>query len=278
MIYLLISILFTAAVSISMRVATSRSKNRYALLTVNYITSTLLSCAFTFRSGFFPAVPGLGRTLGLGVLNGVLFLSSFLLMQYTIRKSGVVLPTVFMKLGVMVPSLVSILFFHEQPTWMQCVGFALTVIAICVINLEKGSGAVGGGLMLVILLLCNGSADGMSKVYEEVGVPELSGQFLLYTFLVALILCTAIMLKNKQRIGKTEWIYGLVIGIPNYFTTKCLLTSLATVPAVVAYPTFCVAAILLVTLAGVLFFHEKLSKRQIIGLVIVLAALVLLNI
>ena len=46
----------------------------------------------------------------------------------------------------------------------------------------------------------------------------------------------------------------------------------------VVYPTFSVATILVVTLAGVVFFKERLSPRRWAALAIILAALVLLNI
>jgi len=46
----------------------------------------------------------------------------------------------------------------------------------------------------------------------------------------------------------------------------------------VVYPTYSVATIVLVTLAGVVFFRERLGKRQWIGLAAILVALVLLNI
>ena len=73
-------------------------------------------------------------------------------------------------------------------------------------------------------------------------------------------------------------IYGVLIGIPNFFSAKFLLKSLESVDAVIAYPTFSVATILVVTIVGVLAFKERLGKRQWAALCIILAALVLLNV
>ena len=47
--------------------------------------------------------------------------------------------------------------------------------------------------------------------------------------------------------------------------------------AVIVYPTYSVATLLVITLVGVVFFREKLGKRQYIALGIILAALALLN-
>ena len=68
------------------------------------------------------------------------------------------------------------------------------------------------------------------------------------------------------------------MGVPNFFSAKFLLMSLRYLPAVIVYPTFSVATILVVTLAGVCFFKERLRKKQWVAMVGILAALVMLNI
>ena len=117
----------------------------------------------------------------------------------------------------------------------------------------------------------------MSKVFEEVGVSSLKSQYLLCTFAFALLLCTALCIAKKQKLTVMDALFGLAIGIPNYCSTKFLLWSLGSVPAVVAYPTYSVGTIVLVTLAGVMAFREKLSKRKLIALGVIVAALALLN-
>ena len=57
-----------------------------------------------------------------------------------------------------------------------------------------------------------------------------------------------------------------------------MLKALNSVPAVIAFPTFSVSAVVIVTLAGLLVFKEKLSKKQWISLGIILVALIMLNI
>ena len=73
-------------------------------------------------------------------------------------------------------------------------------------------------------------------------------------------------------------IFGILLGVPNYFSAKFLLKSLESVPAVIAFPTFSVGAIVIITFTGVLVFKEKLSRKQVIGTAGILLALVLLNV
>jgi len=179
-----------------------------------------------------------------------------------------------------VPTLMAILVFREQPRLTQAAGLLLAVAAIFVIQgageKRRAGGVSIGGLLL--LLLTGGSADAMSKVFEEVGPQRLKDQFLLYTFAVALILCVVLVVVKKQRFGWKDVAFGLLIGIPNYFSARFLLLALGGVPAMIVYPSFSVGTIVLVALAGVLLFREKLNRRKIIGLLLILAALVLLNV
>ncbi len=280
-VYLALAVLSSALISVIMRLSSDRVKNNLSMLAMNYLTCMIM--AGLFVGGFwklFPQSPQLPSALGMGAVHGVLYLLSFMLFQYNVKKNGVVLSSVFMKLGLLVPMVVSILIFGEKPTLLQIVGFVVAVIAILIINFEpkKDEGKGKQGVGLVVLLLAGGAADGMSKIYEETGPRELSAQFLFYTFVVAFVLCVVLVIIRKQRIGKNEVLYGCLIGIPNFFSAKFLLASLGTVPAVIAYPTFSVATILVVTLSGVVIFRERLSLRQSMALAMILGALVMLNI
>ena len=73
-------------------------------------------------------------------------------------------------------------------------------------------------------------------------------------------------------------LFGALLGIPNFFSTKFLLMALGDLPAVIVYPTFSAGTILVVTVAGLLLFKEKLGKRQLLAMSVILLALILLNI
>ena len=277
MIYLLLAIVSSTLVSVIMRLSTDRVKQNVAMLAMNYLMCTLLAVGYTGVGSLLPASSALGQTLGMGAVHGALYLAGFVLLQFNVRQNGVVLSATFMKLGLLVPMAVSILAFGEQPEVLQIVGFVLAVAAIVLINQNKEGGAVRSGGSLLLLLLCGGCGDVMAKVFEELGEAALEQQFLLYTFVSALILCLALMLCKKQRPGVPEVLFGALIGIPNFFSAKFLLRALESVPAVIAYPTYSVATLLIITMTGVLLFREKLEKRQWCALGIILLALALLN-
>ena len=278
MLSLLLAIASSALITIIMRLSTNKAPAGKTMLASNYLVCFLLATCYAGFDRLFPAGDGLLPALGMGVFNGILYLGGFVMMQRSVKKNGVVLSSVFMKLGLLVPMALSIFLFGEMPTVLQIAGFILAVLAIILINFKKdGSSATAvGGLLL--LLLMNGGGDAMSKVFEEIGNPALSNQFLFYTFLAAFALCVLLVIFTREKPDITSILFGLLIGIPNFFSAKFLLMALQEVPAVIAYPTFSVAGLLVVTLAGVLFFKERLEKRQWVALAIIAAALVLLNV
>ena len=279
MISLCLAVLSSALVSIIMRLSSGRVNHNLGMLTMNYIVCTLLSGLFGgFRGAFVLGDSQVGLTLAMGTVNGFLYLAGFVLMQTNIRKNGVVLSSIFQKLGLLVTLVISVVFYQEIPDLLQSSGFVIAVAAIVLMNYQKGSGAVGSRGALIAMLLCCGMADAMSKIFTESGVAELEEQFLLYTFAVAMGLCFIIMTVNSQKIGLREALFGTMIAVPNFFASKFLLGALESLSAVIVYPVFSVGTILVVTLAGVLAFRERLGKRQWVGVAAILAALVLLNI
>jgi len=279
MLFLILAIFSSAMVSIVMRLSSGKVTGNFSMLVMNYLMCSLLSAVSAGVGNLFdPSDPRLVITTAMGCFNGVLYLASFVLLQVNVRRNGVVLSSTFMKLGLLVTMVISVCFYKEIPSLIQSVGFVLAIGAILLINYRKESGSAGFKSGLLWLLLCGGMADAMSKIFEESGVPGMEGQFLFFTFFTALIFCILCMLAKGQRIGRWEAIFGLLIGIPNFYSSKFLLRALEDVAAVIAYPVYSVAGILVVTLAGVAFFRERLEKRQWFALALILTALVLLNI
>lgn len=278
MFYLILAIASSALVSVIMRLSDRKVTGNIAMLAVNYLMCVAVSVVYA-GDNLFVSAPGLTGAVLMGIINGMLYLGGFVLLQLNIRHNGVVLSSTFMKLGLLVSLAVSVIFFHEVPDLLQIIGFCLAVGAIVLINFKRESGGEAGFKAgLILLFLVGGMADAMSKIFEELGNSALSDHFLVCTFLMASLLCTVLMTVKGQRPGKWEAIFGLLIGVPNFFCAKFLLGALKSIPAVIVYPVYCVGTILVVSMIGVLAFRERLEKRQWLGMGLILIALVLLNV
>lgn len=298
MLYLVLAVVSSVLISVLMRVSEKSVKNPMLLFVANYLVCILISIAYMGQITVDLHAPKIGTALVLGICSGILYLLGFVLLQYNIRKNGVVLSSTFMRLGVLVPTAMAVLVFHEKPNVTQLLGFLVALAAILVMNLKMGESKelsektadvveaptekkkVPGIVWLIILLLTGGFTDSLANVYDKAGNPDLKNQYLLFIFFVAFVCSVigALLQVKKQKTNYMDFVWGFLIGIPNYYSARFLLLSLGKLPAILVYPAFNVATILVVTLVGVIGFKEKLEKNKVIALGMILLALVLLNI
>lgn len=278
MLYLILAIASSALVSITMRLSEKHITNQMAMFMANYVVCIALSAAFMDWQTTAAIGTGIVSVVALGIINGILYLVGFVFLKYNMLHNGMVLPSTFMKLGVLIPTIMAVVVFHETPKWTQSLGICVAIIAIVVIHFEKDALKEGNKkIWLILLLFISGITDSMANVYEQVGIPEGKDGFLLVTFFIAFMLATIFALIGKNKISRKDLLFGMLIGIPNYFSARFLLLALGSVDAVLAYPMYSAATIVVISIAGVLAFREKLSKKKIGALAMIVAAVCLLN-
>ena len=280
MFFLLLAICSSALLAIILKLSGSKSDNTYGVCLFNYMTASLI--AFLFISDKNLLTTG-GTVLGMGAVSGILYLGSLALYQININKNGTVLAAVFSKLGVIIPTAMGFIFFSETPSLVQILGILVAIVAIVVINYQKGDSEVKSGAKvqaagLLLLLLVGGLCDSTSKVFESIGDRKDDDRFMFFIFLFAGIFTLVPLIRSKKKIDLTTAICGIIIGIPNYFVTRFLLKALTEMPSFIVYPTYSVGTVILISLMSRIFFKEKLNKQQLIGVGLILVALVMLNI
>ena len=77
--------------------------------------------------------------------------------------------------------------------------------------------------------------------------------------------------------NRFDVIYGLVLGLSNYLSTKFLIRAIYVIPAYMAYISYGLGVVIFVNLINLLFMHESLSRRDYIGMALAMSAIVLLN-
>lgn len=278
MLFLLLAMLFSAVLAMVLKYLNTSSP--YGVFFFNYITCTVL--AFTameprtlYNGDFTPC--------WLGGITGLIYLASLSANGYSIHKNGAILSSVFTRLGVLVPIVVSVALFGERPTALQGLGVALAVVAAVVMNgLPGRSHDPGAGtriylVPLVLTLLLNGAADAMSKVFTQLGRRQDDGLFMFYIFLFAGLATLVLLVKERRPLTARDLLFGVLAGVPNFLSSRLLLAALTQLPAFLVYPSYSVGVILVISVASFLFFHERLNTRQLGAAGMILAALVLLN-
>lgn len=279
MIYLLLGILCSASIAITMRLAEGRVRNNMLMLASNYAACLVLAWVMLQSSGGLDLRgEGLPFALGLGAVNGVLYIAGLVLYQRSIRSNGVVLSATFMKLGVLVPTVMAIVVFGEKPGAIQTAGLLGAITAILLMNyVPDGQGESRLSVMLLVLLAVSGTSDSLSNVFNVLGEAGCKDLFLLMIFVVALLLAIVMILRNGERFCVKDAMWGIAVGVPNYFSARFVLLALAELPAIIVYPVYNILTIMIVTLVGVAAFREKLTRTKWIALGMITLAIAALS-
>ena len=284
MVQLLFAILSSASMALVLKLFRSQKGNRYGLLLGNYLTCVLIALFSLPDRG--QILRGSPSTLLMGLGAGVLFVAGLITLQSSVRLNGATLSAAFAKLGLLVSLALSVLCFGERPGLLQLLGVALVLAALVLIHTKGGEKSEGGAprslSLLLLTLLAGGGADAMAKVFEQLGRPEEDRLYFLYLFLTAALLTGLLALLERRRSGKRillrELAAGVAVGVPNYFSSYLLLLALEQLSAFLVYPVFSTGTILLVLLLSALLFRERPGRRQLLGILLILGALVLLNV
>lgn len=281
MIYLVLAIASSALISIVMRASETYVKHEMSMFMANYAVCMGVSFAFMQEKGQMISLVQEGDwlTIGLGVLSGILYLANFLFYKFNMKCNGIVMSATFMKLGVLVPTIMAVVVFHEIPKVTQVVGIFMAIGAIILIHFEKHAFSESKHMVwLLLLLFLSGFTDSMANVFEKLGTADRKDAYLLVTFGMAFLITVVFICLEKRKPNAKDLFFGALIGVPNYFSSRFLLLALEQIEAVLVYPTYSVTTMIVITIAGVFLFHEKIGKKKLGALAMILLAIALLNI
>ena len=285
MIYLTLGVFCSAAMSVVLKIFSESKGNRFGIILGNYLTCIVLAFCFLPDKAAvlrFPTAPLLW-----GALGGCFYVGGIVTMQSSILKNGAAVTAAFAKLGLVAAVGVSLL-FGEKPGVLQFVGIVLAVAAAVFMQTgqkaetgKTGKSLGAGALLLFFVWATGGGGEAMAKVFDELGRDADKPLYLFSLFSTAALLSGVFAVVEGKRTGKKllpkEALSGVAVGAANYLSSFFLLLSLHTLPGTLSYPVYSGGAILVVTLISVLFFREKPTVRQYIGLAGILVSLVLLN-
>lgn len=299
---LLAAIACSTAIALILKHGEERGHSRYPILATNYAAATALSLWLAVRADLFRHLNGasvayLIQELGsghpadgfltpgsssvwalvIGIPTGVLYFLGFYFYQRSVSESGVGMAGSYAKMGILVPMILSMIFWREYPAGIQWAGMALALAAIGMVNLMPSSGGSmfsGVKPALLLLFLSCGVSEFTSKLFQRFAMVEIRGLFLFFLFATALLIS---LFRNGRTPSRTEVLTGLAVGIPNFFASWFLIGALSALPASVVFPTYSAGSIALICLGGRFIFGERLSPREFFAILLTMAALLLIN-
>jgi len=285
MIYLVLSIVFSTLTVSFFKVFHLKKVNTFQAIVVNYLTcgviGTYLAKTPVYSVQFWQA-PWLLYT----VILGFLFISIFYLIALTAQKMSVAASMVSAKLSVVIPVLLAWQFLSESLSLTQIIGILISFIAVFFISARSEPNPEhankGFWFLPILVFLGSGCIDALLKFLESRYIPAYSSDDIVTaTFLFAFVfgslslLVQQIKLKESIQVKSLAW--GLLLGIPNYFSMYFLVETLAVFPASFIFPINNIGIVAFSTVLAFWAFSEKLSVKNYIGLGLAIASILLIS-
>ena len=277
--YLLLTILCSTSIAVILKINANNNGNSIQLLTGNYFSASIIGLILllnnTENSYGLELIP-------LGLFLSFLFVGSIYAFSKSVYLSGAALSTVSSRLSVFVPIVLSIIFFKEVPDRYQYVGLFLTLLTILLFYLSVGTNAIQRDnrkqfIYLLAILVGIGLADFFMKVFQENWVISDKPWFLLWIFFFAFLITLVISIRQGNPLNKFSLLLGMVMGIPNIFSSYFLIDALKEYSAVLVYPVVNLGIIVGTAIIVKIIWNEQWNTYAKFALLTGMLAIVLLS-
>lgn len=218
---------------------------------------------------------------------GFSFIALFNLMGYISQELGLTAVSVSNKLSLVIPVGLAFFIYDDKVSVLKMVGLFLAIPAVLLTTWHDGEGAHKWSfkniLLFTLLFLGSGLNDTLVKYTQHKWMTV--AQFPLFTafvfgmaFTAGILISFYLAIVGKLNFTWRSVLAGVVLGIPNYFSIYALLKALA-VPGWESSTLFTInnVGILLVSaLGGMFLFKERLSVKNILGILLACLSILLL--
>jgi len=287
------SILLSTYLTVAFKICDRFGINKFQAIVFNY-----LACAITgsFVTASWPVFTEsfVQPWFKWSLLMGAAFIIIFNLIALTVQKSGLAVASVASKLSLVIPFVFSVFLYHEDASLINIAGIfiALTAVVLTLFQNNASSNlnstatkgiAIQKILLPLIVFVSTGLLDTLIKFVEQQFLTEsISDIYLITTFSVSFALGFVFLLfqlvMGKISFQPKSVVAGFLIGIPNYFSIWCLMKVLKQYGKIssVIIPVNNMGIVLFSALVAWIFFKEKLSRINWIGIVLAILAIMMI--
>ncbi len=262
-------------------------ENLHALL-VNYITCAILCNVFSANGPVVLTAFWQHDWFPLTVFLGILFISIFYASAITAQKVAVSVSIVSSKMSVVIPVLFAYYYMDGKLNYITIIGIIGSLLAVYfTVKREEKSRLSGLGNILfpLAVFLGSGIVDSSLNYLQHTymnssDVNDQLGLIFGIAGVSGLVVYMIQIATKKQKPFQIKSVAGgMVLGSFNYISTICLMKALneKVIEKTVLFPVANVAIVALTTVLSIIFFKEKLSKQNWLGIVLCLMFILLIS-
>lgn len=286
MINLLLSILSSCLIYIVFKLIGRYNVTTIYAISVNYITAFITGLLIQRQDFSLDGVFQQDWLTGSSIL-GFLYIGVFFLMALTTKKSGLSVVSVAGKMSLAIPVLFIFLHDGEAVTGLKVTGILLAFLALYLASVKSTTSRLGHWRDLIFPLLVflgSGTVDTLTQYLENNYVGEdqvafFSAMVFAAAAIVGILISGLHYLRKRRAIRLKDIFGGIALGLPNYFSIYFLIGALRdNIENTKVFILNNVAIVLVSTLLGILFFNEKLLKKNWIGIALAVISIILISI
>ncbi|MCI0919867.1 EamA family transporter [Sphingobacterium rhinopitheci] len=283
MLYVILSVFCSIIVAVLIKIARKREIDVQQMVLWNY-PSTVLLTYFLFQPSFSDiAIDRLPIQLYVPLI--VLLPSLFIFIALAIKYSGIVKTDVAQRMSLFIPLLASFLLFHEKLTVNTAIGISVGLIAvICSISWGQSSGQSKKGSFYfpAIVFVGMGIIDILFKqIAQHKEIPYITSMFIVFigALCFALLLLLWKILVKREYFDRSAIVWGIILGVFNFSNIFFYMKAHRALPdnPSIVFTTMNIGVIVLGTFVGILLFKEKLSKINLIGLILAIVSIIIIT-
>jgi drug/metabolite transporter (DMT)-like permease len=214
-------------------------------------------------------------------------------MTFSSQRSGVTITSLSSKLSVVIPTLFGIIMLHEHLSLAAGIGIGLALVALFLVVMKKGEKTMTAeeekakpSLLIVLLpvfiFFGTGIGDILMKVTETANQSSDMSPMIAFiyfvSFIFGIILVVFDLVKRKSKWQWKSALGGIILGATNFFSTYSIYHAMRVFDNVVLFPIYNIGVVSLTALIGWLFFKEKLSWTNYLGLALAIIAVLLITV
>lgn len=278
MLFLFMATLFAASFGLIVSWAQRRGSNLYAVGAINYCLATLFHLLSHARVGGW--VPATG-TWTIGMAGGTAYVVGFLLLFPAMSLRGVSVSTAMLRLAVVVPMLVGLLFWGETLAPIPAIGAGLALLSLPLLTYRNDGGLQGlqskSLLLLLALFLVNGCCMLSVRAFSQTGIQGQSSLFLSILFGTAATIAVTSWILHRGGTAKRDLLPGVLLGLDNALANLALVGALERLPGLIVFPFYSSVGMLFTVIFARLVWGERISRTETYGMGLAVVAVVLAN-
>jgi len=226
-----------------------------------------------FSSSLIPWSLGFGIFYGLGTVSSIL----------AIGCGSLALTALMISYSLVIPTLFGIIFLNDPVSPWLFTGIGLLLLSLFLINYKPGEQKIT--LRWVICVGITFFSNAFCTIIQKMQQLHFNGRFKSEFMILALLIVFAALvlmtlIKEREILPfclKKGGVYGLICGAGNGLVNLMVMILTAHIATAVLFPLLSAGGILATSAVSLLLYKERLSRNQIIGIILGIGAIVFLN-